>query len=224
MIAVALAVSTGLLVGCEDEPAPEERLAETREALAEVRREVATLESKVERKREAVRRAEDALAQARQELEQAENDLARVRGRLDQRATRVALFRAVQKALLESESLEDYAIRVEVADGRVTLRGEVDREAQRERALALARKVIGADESGLETMDVTSEIRVRQGAGEGAASSSRAAASGDGGADSRRAGGESKSGETGARGGSEGGGDGSKSGGDGAESTRAASS
>lgn len=161
---VALLQGSALLLGClgcDGEPPPEQRLAQTREQLAEVSREVGTLEAKVERRREAVREAEDALARARDELEESEQELARVRSRLDEHATRVAVFRAVQKALLEREALEDYAIRVEVADGRVTLRGEVDEQKQADAALEVARNAIGADDSGDEPMRVESALRIR---------------------------------------------------------------
>jgi osmotically-inducible protein OsmY len=135
--------------------APEERLAQAREEFEETRSTVQDLEERVEVKRDAVRRAEEALAKARGELEQAENELSQAREKIEARATDVALFRAVQTALLESEELEGVAIRAEVKDGRVTLHGEVGERALAEEALEVARSAAGLDK-------VSSEIRVRE--------------------------------------------------------------
>lgn len=159
----ALAIAFAL-VGCGSEVAPEERLAQTREALVAVREEVRELENRVEERRAAVEGAGQALDRAREELSQTENELGRVRRRLDEHATQVALFRAVQGALLQREALERYAIRVEIADGQVVLRGEVDAQKHADEALEVARTVVGggADEGGFEgIMEVKSEIRVR---------------------------------------------------------------
>lgn len=143
------------LLGCGAEtPAPEQRLAEARESLVAARDDVGRLETRVEKKREAVERAERALSKARQELQKAESELARARARIDERATNVALFRAVQSALLESEALEDYAIRVEVDGDGVILHGVVDEPAQRRAAVETARAITGVD-------SVMDEIRVR---------------------------------------------------------------
>jgi septal ring factor EnvC (AmiA/AmiB activator) len=160
MLLVGIGMVLLLTAGCGDE-APEKRLSETRHDLLEVREKIESLEANVSRKRETVERAEDALSEARERLARAESDLSRVRARLDARATRVALFRAVQSALLEREALEDYAIRVEVADDQLILRGEVDEQAAADRALEVARAVVGADPDGVAIVEVESRIQVR---------------------------------------------------------------
>lgn len=159
-IGFATVLGAAALLACGAE-SPEQKLAAANERLSEVRTEVEQREARVEERREAVRRAEQALAEARAELEAAEGDLAAVREKLLARATDVALFRAVQKALLENEKLEDFAIRVEVSgDDAVTLHGEVDEQAQAELAAETARGLPGVE-------SVVNEVRVRGAPGAG---------------------------------------------------------
>lgn len=148
---IALAIAT--LLACGSDP-PEEQLAEAREQLGEARAEVKALEARVEARREAVKRAERSLAEARAKLDDAESELAAARKRIDTRATDVALFRSVQRALLENDELDEVAIRAEVNAGVVTLHGEVRTQAQAEAALETARRQPGVGE-------VRSRIQVR---------------------------------------------------------------
>lgn len=147
------------LVACGAE-APERRLAEAREDLEETRDEVQELRARVEEKRGAVQLAEQALQRAREELEQAARNLDQVREKVDVRATDVALFRVVQSALLDSEELENVAIRAEVEDGVVTLHGEVDEPALAEEAVETARSAAGTEE-------ISNQIRIRDGGSSG---------------------------------------------------------
>ena len=71
------------------------------------------------------------------------------------RATDVALFRAVQSALLEDESLQETGVSVSVEDGIVTLRGVVESADARDTARNIAQGV-----TGVET--VVNRIRVEQ--------------------------------------------------------------
>ena len=147
-------VAAAALLACGPEP-PEQQLAEAREQMVEVRSDVRSLEEQVADRREAVRRTEQALAEVREELQRAEQRLAEARQRIQENATDVALFRAVQSALLESDALEDFAIRADVDGGVVTLRGEVAEPKHAERALELARGVVGVE-------NVRSDIQVRE--------------------------------------------------------------
>lgn len=156
MSRIAVAFAAAVLCACGGgDAAPEQQLAEAREQLEEARSEVQGLEQKVEEKREAVGEAEQSLSEAREELATAEQDLRAARAEIDEQATNVALFRAVQRALLQSEALEDYAIRVEVRDGVVTLHGVVDQSGQAETAREIAQSQTG-------TAEVRSDIRVRE--------------------------------------------------------------
>lgn len=134
---------------------PEDRLAEAREGLSEARGDVASLEAKVEQRRTAAQQAEDDAAKARAQLEEAETKLAEARGRIDERATEVALFRTIQGELLAAESLEDFAIRVDVSGGSVTLRGQVEKPEHSREAVEIARGVPGVAE-------VVDELTVRE--------------------------------------------------------------
>lgn len=150
--ALLFAVAIGL--GACGGETPEDRLAEARESLSEARGEVQSLEAKVEERREAVQEAEDAAAKARAQLDEAEAKLAEARSRIDERATEVALFRTIQGELLAEKSLEDFAIRVDVSGGSVTLRGQVDKPEHAREAVKIARGVPGVS-------DVVDELTVR---------------------------------------------------------------
>jgi hypothetical protein len=147
------AVAVGAVLACDSGP-PEEQLAEARYELEQVRSEVKALETQVGDKKEAVRDAESQLARARAELDRAQSELAAARRKIQMEATDVALFRAVQTALLEADSLEAVAVRAEVASGVVTLHGQVNDTAQATAAMEIAQSVAGVDR-------VVNEIRVR---------------------------------------------------------------
>lgn len=156
--ALLLVVAIGLVACGAD--TPEDRLAEARESLSEARDAVQSLEAKVEERRDAAEQAEEAAASARADLDEAKTDLARARTRIDERATQVALFRTVQGELLAAESLEDFAIRVDVSGGTVTLRGQVGKPEHAREAVEIARRVPGV-------VEVVDELTVRDPGGEG---------------------------------------------------------
>ncbi len=138
ILAVGLtAVSVAALSGCQTEP-PEDRLIAVGEALSDTSEEIVNLEAEIEVH-------EDALDQLRTERRKSKARLQNLEERLEARATDVAIFRAVQTALLESAALQESAISVGVEDGKVTLRGIVDGAAKREQALELARNTAGVD-------------------------------------------------------------------------------
>lgn len=156
--ALLFAVAIGLFACGAD--TPEDRLAEARESLSEARAAVQSLEAKVEERREAVQQAEEAAAKERAQLDEARNELAQARNRIDERATQVALFRTVQGELLAAESLHDFAIRVDVSGGTVTLRGQVAKPEHAREAVEIARGVPGVAE-------VVDELTVQDAGGTG---------------------------------------------------------
>lgn len=156
--ALLLAIAIGLVACGAD--TPEDRLAEARESLSEARAAVESQEAKVEERREAVQQAEEAAAKARAQLDDARKELAEARNRIDERATQVALFRTVQGELLAADSLDDFAIRVDVSGGTVTLRGQVAKPEQAREAVEIARSVPGVAE-------VVDELTVQDAGGTG---------------------------------------------------------
>ena len=126
----------GLLVSaCESAP-PEQRLQATADQLQdtttdldEVTREIERLELELEKRRKQRR----TLAARQLTLEE----------RLAARATDVALFRAVQKTLLEHDELQNTAVQVSVDDRRVSLRGIVYTAEQRDAAIEATRSTPG---------------------------------------------------------------------------------
>lgn len=151
-LALALAVAGGV-TGCGDSAT--ERWQEAVDDLEGAREEVRKAEEKVDSRREALREAEAALAEARQREAKAQEKVDEARADVSEEATDEVLFRAVQKRLLEDETLEDVAISAQVRDGVVILRGTVPDAELRDRAVQVARSVPGV--AGVE-----SEIRVRQ--------------------------------------------------------------
>jgi len=150
--AVALAVAglaTSTLLGCvEDRPesklrAAADRAREARAAAAEeaddLRGELADLKAE----RHDVAQAQKKVSDASRQLSQATARLDDALAKLDAKASDVALFRAVQTALLEAEEIRDGAVSVSVRDRRVRLGGVVREAPDRERAIEIARSVPG---------------------------------------------------------------------------------
>lgn len=138
------------LSGCQSE-APEARLEDAaanleqaREMKKEKYEDVEGIRDEIAKKYSEVEDAEQELAGARQELDKAERRLKEARARLDTRATDVALFRSIQKSLLDEDDLQDSAIRVEVDDRIVTLRGVASGNDARQRAIELAKEAPGS--------------------------------------------------------------------------------
>lgn len=136
---LALALASGasaFALGCGSSEPPEQRLEEAGEALSNARESL----SEARERRDA---AQQELAEARKALRRAERAVLSAAERVERRATDVALFRAVQAALLEDPALRQEAISARVDDARVTVEGEVSDAALRERALEVARSQPG---------------------------------------------------------------------------------
>lgn len=144
--------------GC-DSSRPEERLAASRAQLEQVQSELAEAKEDVEARRQALAEAERRLARAQKAVDQLEKQQENAQQRLAQRATDVAIFRALQQKLLERESLESVAIVAEVKERVVTLRGTVPDPELREEAEEIAHGTPGVDE-------VRNRIRLESATGE----------------------------------------------------------
>lgn len=162
----------GFLAGCA-EPDPEEELREASRAVAE-------RQGVVDRARLELEEREKALAEAQAERDRAQQGLRDAERRLDAARQEVAkyasddvLFRAVQRRLLEDESLEGVAVSAEVQGRVVTLRGNVESEEQRDRAIALARETAGVDgvQSRLRVSGTPSEGKAKPAPGPAAGAS-----------------------------------------------------
>jgi len=158
LIAPALLL-TAVLAGC-DADTPEERLEEAAERVEDAREEAHDVRENVRERAQtlaerqaALARAEKKLQSARSRLSEAERDVAQARRRLDTRATDVAIFRQVQRELLEADALEGSALTATVENRVVTLSGVVDDAAARNRAIEIA-------ESTPAVSDVRDRIRV----------------------------------------------------------------
>ncbi len=116
--------------------APDERLLETAETIDDVTAEVQYLD-------EQIAELEDELDRLREERWRVAAKLDTLEERLAARATDVAVFRAVQTALLEEPALTDSAINVHVEHGKVSLHGVVASEEQRDRAIVITRAIPG---------------------------------------------------------------------------------
>jgi osmotically-inducible protein OsmY len=138
LLAIALGGS-GVAIGCGPGEPPEQRLETAGETLEGARDD---LEEARARRDAALRE----LSQARKALRRAESAVLSARERVERRATDVALFRAVQAALLEEPSLAEAAIAARVEGSEVTLEGEVAKTSLRERALEIARGTAGVAE------------------------------------------------------------------------------
>lgn len=136
----ALAVAGLLSCGGET---PEDRLEEALVAVREAEVRIEDGEERLAAERAELQACRQDLADAQRELNRARKTHSEAKDRLEQRATEVALFRAVQAALLEADVLESVAVRVEVSDGQIVLHGEVPSTQLREKAAAIARATPG---------------------------------------------------------------------------------
>ncbi len=137
--ALGLALVASSLLGCGPDQPPEARLEGAGEALEDAR-------GRLEEARERHVVAQQGLREARKQLRQAERAVLSAEQRLSRRATEVALFRAVQKALLEDPALRQEAISARVDGSRVTLEGEVSEAELQARALEVARGTPGVEQ------------------------------------------------------------------------------
>ena len=141
----AAVVGAFVLSGCQPTP-PETELQAADEALGEATIVLAELDTRIEQ-------TEDLLDDLRAERREQRDTVRTLEQRLEARATDVAIFRAVQTALLDDEQLHEVAISADVEDRVVSLGGVVRSEEEARRAATLAAEVPGVD-------GVTSRIRV----------------------------------------------------------------
>ena len=126
-----------VLTGC-NEPTPEDRLESAGTELEQAEDSLESLNRRIEEH-------QDELARLRKERRQSENRLMTLEERVEMRATDVAVFRAVQSALLEAPDLSQAAIAVDTKNGLVTLSGVVTSEALHQQAVEIARSTAGVD-------------------------------------------------------------------------------
>jgi osmotically-inducible protein OsmY len=125
-----------LLNGCASPP--EERLETAAHNVREAREAVGEQNEELVDKHDEVREAEEELGEARERLTEAQQRLQRARQQLDTQATDVALFRSIQRSLLDDSALTDAAVSVQVVNRVVTLQGTLTEPGQRDRAIAIA--------------------------------------------------------------------------------------
>ena len=137
-IAFIAAIAAGGLTGCGGAEDPEEALREASAELELANAAVSEAEAVVEDRQEAVDAAAEALSEAQKELAEAQSHARDAQAVVAEKATNSALFRAVQRRLLEDEELDGLAIAAEVDGGVVVLRGRVSTPGQRDRAVEVA--------------------------------------------------------------------------------------
>lgn len=150
----AIALAMAILLGACGEPSAEAQLAEARQQLERARQEVASAEARHEDAQRKLERAREARDQAAEALRRAKAELARARKEVGRFATDDAIFRSVQRRLLEDEKLSEVAIPVRVKEGVVVLTGSVPERSLAERAEELAREASGV-------IEVRNHIEVR---------------------------------------------------------------
>lgn len=144
MLPVLLLLSMAL-TACS-EPTQEELLQAATEAYEQKRFEVEEATSELALREEELAMAQAARDEAAERVRRGERELAEARAQVGLHATDELLFREVQQALLEDETLADVAVSARVDDGVVTLQGHVPDESIRERAIAVASNVPGIAE------------------------------------------------------------------------------
>lgn len=144
-IILPLALATLALSGCA-KPAPETQLERVGEALDDSTSQLENLNTRIDQ-------SEALLEQLRQERRELKDEVRTLEQRLNARATDVAVFRAVQTALLNDDALQESAIAVSVEDRIVTLSGEVRSDAELQRSIEISKGIAGVT-------DVMSRLRV----------------------------------------------------------------
>ena len=137
----ALLVAAALGGACGGGDEEEFRVAA--QALIAARESVEQELRAVEERRARLEVAQAELAAAERQLREAEERLREAESRVDLKGTDAALFRAVQKRLLEDERLRHVAIDADVRRGVVELRGSVPDERTAAAAVEVARSVPG---------------------------------------------------------------------------------
>ena len=140
-----------LLVGCGDDS--EQKLQSATQGLTQAREELTELNDTLAQREEALEEtradrdlAEEAVIDARRRVSVAQQEV-------EKHTTDDAVFRAVQKRLLEDEGLEHVAISAQVRNGVVTLSGTVPDQQTRDLAGEVARSALGV-------VDVNSQITI----------------------------------------------------------------
>jgi osmotically-inducible protein OsmY len=143
-LAVLFALSTLLFAaaGCGDD-SQEQELKEATAAVVAAQQAVEKAREEVDARRQVVDEAQKELEAAESELRSQEQALREAESRVDRKATDAALFRSVQRRLLDDQELDEVAIAVQVTQGVVVLRGSVPDEKVRARAEETARATPG---------------------------------------------------------------------------------
>ena len=131
---------------------PESRLKQAADQVEEAKQDVEAAQGDVVEAREdlgsleaAVHAAEKQLAEARKKLRRKQKQLAEQRNELHSTASDTAIFRLLQRRLLDEKSLSTAAVSADVIDGRVTLRGEVETAEQKATAGDIASGTPGVE-------------------------------------------------------------------------------
>ena len=143
-LAVLFTLSTLILAaaGC-GEDSQEQALEEATAAVGTAREAVQEARQEVEARQQVADEARKELDAAKNELRIREQALREAESHVGLKATDAALFRSVQRRLLDDQELEDLAIAAEAAKGVVTLRGTVPDQETRVRAEEIAGETPG---------------------------------------------------------------------------------
>lgn len=125
------------LLACAAEQDAEEALQDAHLVLQDARDGVEAAEALVEQRQGAVDRAQAELETANAKLADALARQESAQQVVADKATDAALFRSVQRVLLDDPELEGLGIAARASRGVVTLEGEVDSEAQQAHAVEL---------------------------------------------------------------------------------------
>lgn len=162
---VGVAIASIAVVSCSPDR-PEHGLREAAEQLAAAREQTIDRAAEVAEELEDLREERADVAEERAEVAEATDQLRESQDRLEdalgtlaERADDVAIFRSLQRSLLDEKELSSLGI-VALVDGRtVTLRGEVADAEHRTRAMEIARSTVGV-------VEVRDEMTLASGAGE----------------------------------------------------------
>ena len=143
-LAVLSTLTTLILAaaGC-GEDSQEQALEEATAAVAGAREAVQEARQEVEARQQVADEARKELDAAKSELRIREQALREAESHVGLKATDAALFRSVQRRLLDDEELEDLAIAAEAAKGVITLQGTVPEPEARVRAEEIAGETPG---------------------------------------------------------------------------------
>ena len=150
-----LATATAAVIaaaGC-GEADPDAALEEASAELDAAREQLEAADAGIREIRSEMREAEERLVDAERVRREAQRHVTEAEALLSERASDDVLFRAVQRRLLEDETLADSAVVALVADRVVTLRGQLANERLRARAVEVARSAPGVAE-------VVSELQI----------------------------------------------------------------